>query len=115
MQISDTCRASVLKKPCHLFPPREGTAMKAPAAEAQARRSRVQDVLMGCLLRAAFPCWPGADGLTVEDVVGSYPNAMTAGLVPGLEELLIRHPDLTDELRAFLSGADTPRPEEPAK
>jgi hypothetical protein len=80
--------------------------MNAALTEDEARTQLLEEILLGCLERAAFPCWPGGDGLTVQDVVQSYPQAMTFGLVPSLEELLLRHPGLTEELRAFLSGAD---------
>ena len=78
--------------------------MNAVLTDAEGRAKRLEEILLDCLERAAFPCWPGGDGLTVQDVLQSYPQAMTHGLVPKLEELLLRHPDLTEELQAFLSG-----------
>jgi hypothetical protein len=65
------------------------------------RRQRLRDLLLGLLRAAACPGWPGADGLTTEDVLRSYPHEARAGRVPGLEQLLAAHPDLRDELAAF--------------
>jgi len=53
--------------------------------------------------RVAF-AWPGADGLTMDDILNCYPQAMAAGEVPDWQALRRRHPDLTAELQGFLAG-----------
>jgi hypothetical protein len=52
--------------------------------------------------------WPGADGLTVQEVLRSYPEHAAAGLVPDWQGLLRRHPDLREALLAFLADQHWP-------
>jgi hypothetical protein len=61
--------------------------------------------LLAEYLRVSCPVgWPGTDGLTLEEVVGAaYPAAVTARLVPDLEELVKGHVELADAINAFFS------------
>jgi hypothetical protein len=58
------------------------------------------DLLLTYLQAAPACCWPGADGLTLEDAVCCYRQAAAAGCVPGLERLLRDHPQWSQDLRA---------------
>jgi hypothetical protein len=49
----------------------------------------------------------GGDGVTLDDVLRSYPEAAAARLVPDLPELLRRFPDLAAEFTAWFA-ADAP-------
>jgi len=68
----------------------------------------VIELLAAYLLADRRPGWPGADGLTVEEVVaGAYPAAAVAGRVPPPAELTRRHPDLADALATFFRRTDS--------
>lgn len=67
------------------------------------RRRCVQELLLAYLRAANAPMWPGADGLTLDAVVRSYPQAAGEGLVPDLPSLRRRHPELADILNDFFA------------
>lgn len=69
--------------------------------ETGGNRRRVVRLLAECFLEGAGPDWPGADGLTVEEVAREYPRAVASGLVPSVKELASRHPDLAAGIAAF--------------
>jgi hypothetical protein len=72
--------------------------------EPEVRKARVRELLLGYLQAAAVPLWPGADGLTLQDALRSYPQSAAAGRVPDLPQLLRKHPELAEELTAFFAG-----------
>lgn len=59
------------------------------------------DVLVGCLLNAGLPGWPGGDGILVADVLDEYPRAAAAGLVSGELDLCRRYPAMSAQIIAF--------------
>jgi hypothetical protein len=77
---------------------------------------RLVALLAGHLAGCRWGRWPGADGLTLAEVVRTrYPAAAAAGYVPGLQELARRHPDLAAAIAALFpapagpsAGAVTP-------
>lgn len=69
------------------------------------RQRQAIDLLLG-YLEAARCWWPGADGLTVEDALRSFPQAAAAGWVPGPDELLRTHPELAGLLSELLAVVD---------
>jgi len=77
-----------------------------------ANAEQVRAILLGYLHCRAAGLWPGSDGITVDDILRSYPQAAAAGRVPDLPELRRRFPDLTDSLAAWFAhrvAADTAR------
>jgi hypothetical protein len=74
-----------------------------------ARNEGLCAVLLGYLQAAGCPRWPGTDGLTVEEVLRSYPANAAAGRVPDLQFLLRRHPEPRKALLALFAARDGPR------
>lgn len=61
----------------------------------------VVDLLTGYILASPRACWPGADGMLVEDVLSCYRGLATAGDVPSEAELSQLHPELAARLTAY--------------
>jgi hypothetical protein len=81
------------------------TMSNAPT-ESEVKWRQLQELLLGHLRAANVPVWPGADGLTIEEVISTYPLAVAAGQVPGFEQLLAARPDLQAQLVAFFSASN---------
>jgi hypothetical protein len=79
-----------------------------PAETGKGER-QLQELLLGYLQAAHAPRWPGGDGLTVEEVLRSYPSNAAAGRVPDQQVLARRHPELREALLAFFAPNVGPR------
>lgn len=66
---------------------------------------RLRHLLAGYLVGAEPLRWPGADGMTEEDVLLNYPALALQDRVPGRVELCRRFPDLTPVIGEFFEKA----------
>jgi hypothetical protein len=71
---------------------------------APAPSENLREALLGYLQAIGFPPWPGADGLTVHEVLRSYRHAAAAGRVPDREELVRRHAELDGAIQDFFAS-----------
>jgi hypothetical protein len=99
-------RGGTLPVRCHL--PERGCHTRRARRDWAGGDRQLQELLLGYLQAAHAPLWPGVDGLTVREVLLSYPENAAAGRVPGLQELLRRHPDLRGALVAFFADQNRP-------
>jgi hypothetical protein len=65
---------------------------------------RLRELLLDYLQAGKVFAWPGGDGLRKDDVLGCYPEVISAGKVPDWQELRRRHPELVPALKAFLAS-----------
>jgi hypothetical protein len=72
---------------------------------AAARRQALEDILLGYLQSSHGCRWPGADGLTLEDALDCYRQAILIGGAPGPEDLVQRHPELSDAVRGLFDDS----------
>jgi hypothetical protein len=61
----------------------------------------VADLLADYLAHAPGGCGPGADGVTLDDVLSCYEALADRGQVPAEAELCRQHPELASRLVAF--------------
>ncbi len=81
--------------------------MLGKPAEPNEAAGRLREVLLGYLQTVAcVTAWPGGDGLTFENILDFYPDAVAAGEVPDWQELLCRHPELATELQTWMAAKD---------
>ena len=81
-----------------------GIAMYDEPAENAGRHQCVRALLLQYLFVAGLPEWPGADGVTTDEVLLTYPDYAAEGRVPGLPALIAHFPEYGDELSAFFAA-----------
>jgi hypothetical protein len=64
----------------------------------------LRQVLLQYLMTSRVVRWPGTDGLTEDDILDYYPQAIAAGDVPGWHELQRRWPSLAGALHGLRSA-----------
>ena len=63
----------------------------------------LHQVLLDYLRASWVAAWPGGDGLTDDDVLACYPQAIAAGAVPDRQELCRRQAELVDEIESLFT------------
>jgi hypothetical protein len=69
-------------------------------------KHHLDEVLLNYLEDPHVTAWAGGDGLTVEEALCCYAEALASNQVPGRQELLTLHPELADELAHFFTEAN---------
>jgi hypothetical protein len=82
-------------------------------ADPTARRHQLEEVLLHYLQTLDASLCPGGDGLTVEDILLTYPQASAVGQVPAPQELCREYPDLREDLDAFFARRSPLQPVPP--
>jgi hypothetical protein len=85
------------------FPARREGRIVNEEHDESGRRRQVQELLLAYLRVANAPTWPGVDGLTLDEVLRSYPQAAADGFVPDLPALRQLHPESADILNDFFA------------
>jgi hypothetical protein len=78
----------------------------ADRSEPDSADRRLRELLLAYLQDAMLSAWPGTDGLTLDDVLDGYPQAVAAGEVPDWQQLLQQHHELAAELQDWLAVKD---------
>jgi hypothetical protein len=76
------------------------TAQTNPSTD---RATQFRELLLRYLLAAGLPDWPSADGMTLDEVVKSYPQYAACGRVPDKDLLLLCHAELREEINRFFT------------
>ena len=74
--------------------------------ESKLPMDQLHEILLAYLEAAGIPDWPGGDGLTLQDALDYYPEAVANGVVPDWQEVRHMHPDLDPALHNYLARAD---------
>lgn len=77
-----------------------------PAESANQPESLLRQLLLEYLQDSRAVDWPGADGLTEDDILNFYPQASAKGNVPDGPELCRRHSDLVAEIQTLFRLKD---------
>jgi len=81
--------------------------MHGKPTEIDATEKRLREIMLAYLQAARFVAsWPGGDGLTIDDVLDSYAEAVARGQVPDWHQLRSAHPEMEAELHAWLAAKD---------
>jgi len=81
--------------------------MASKQTEINSAARPLREILLGYLeAGGCVATWPGGDGLTIEDVLDAYPEAVARGKVPDWQQLLCRHPELKAELHVWMAAKD---------
>lgn len=81
--------------------------MNGEPGEIDRSAGRLRDILLGYLeAGGCLATWGGADGLTIEDILDAYPEAVARGEVPDWQQLLCRHPEVDAQLHVWMAAKD---------
>ena len=81
--------------------------MYGKPTEINSAAKRLREIMLAYLQAARFMAtWPGGDGLTIDDVLDFYAEAVARGQVPDWRQLLSAHPELEAELYTWLAAKD---------
>jgi hypothetical protein len=81
--------------------------MNGEPTEINTTARRLRELLLGYLEGGGcVASWAGGDGLTIEDVLDAYPEAVARGEVPDWRQLLRRHPEVDGPLHVWMAAKD---------